>query len=371
MKSENDAALILNGLSHWGPIRVARVRAAYGCDYRDLFKLSKRDLAAVKDVGARSIDSLFGWERIFDLGREKLLLEQTGTRFIDASSEDYPERLSNMPDAPIGLYWRGPKTAEFAEVAIVGSRRTTPYGRRIAREWAAALSKAGISVVSGLARGIDAEAHWGGLEGDGSTLAVLGSALDRIYPAEHLELFRKIEGAGAVISEMPFGRKASKTSFPMRNRIVSGMVRLVLVVETDEAGGSMITAKFAADQGKIVGAVPGRVDSRNSAGCHQLIRDGAVLMTSVEDVLQELSWREAPVVSQMGFDLDTVPDAAFENLQPIEQGIMRRMQGGEALAADQLVELLAVPYTEIASNLMMLELKRFIVRRADGRYEQA
>lgn len=369
MFSEEDAGLVLNSLSNWGPIRVRRVCEQYNCTLTDIFELSDRELRSVKDIGPRSIATLRNWRRDFDIDRELQLLQATNTRFLTTKHPDYPERLKQMPDAPIGLYWRGTRTAETAEVAIVGSRRTSPYGRKIAEDWGRALSEAGITAVSGLARGIDAHAHRGALQGEASTLAVLGSALDRIYPPEHLGLFREIEETGAVISELPFGHPASKTSFPMRNRIVSGMVRLVLVVETDESGGSMITAKFAGDQGKIVAAVPGRIDSRSSAGCHQLIRDGAVLVTSVEDVLEELAWGRCAVSDQLDlFAEETSP--AVPDLSPLESQIMAALAGGEMACADTLVDSLAVSFPEVSSSLMMLELKQCIAKRADGSYER-
>ena len=370
MLSTYDAALILNAISHWGPIRVSRVCETFSCNLAQLFELSDRQLRSVKDIGPSSIKSLRRWDQNFDLEREKQILKKSGTRFLNHEDPKYPERLKNMPDAPIGLYWRGPRDAQAAEVAIVGSRRTTPYGRHIAEGWAASLSEKGISVVSGLARGIDAQAHRGAIKGPGSTIAVLGSALDRIYPAEHINLFREIENSGAVVSEMPFGRPASRTSFPMRNRIVSGMVKLILVVETDEKGGSMITAKFAAEQGKTVAAVPGRTDSPQSSGCHQLIRDGAVLVTSVDEVLEELSWENTYNASQLNFSLESKTEPNEPNLSPIESRILERLEGGEAISADQLVDSLMLPYPEIASTLMMLELKQIISKRSDGTYEQ-
>lgn len=372
MLSKLDAALTLNAIPHWGPIRVSRVHEEVNCSIENIFELSDRELSSIRDIGPRSIASLRKWKEFFNLEREKQNLERSKTQFLTRDNPAYPARLNNMPDAPIGLYWRGPKDAQTAEIAIVGSRRTTPYGRRIAEEWSKAFSERGITVVSGLARGIDAHAHSGALQGESSTLAVLGSALDRIYPAEHLDLFRQISTTGAVISEMPFGRSASKTSFPMRNRIVSGMVKLVLVIETDESGGSMITARFAAEQGKIVAAVPGRIDSRQSSGCHQLLRDGAILVTSIDEVLEELSWETAYSSTQLDLSLDNSGDSEpqLNDYSPAETQIISRLEGGEAASADQLVDILDLPYSQVASTLMMLELKQKITKRADGTYEK-
>ncbi|MGB0371828.1 MAG: DNA-processing protein DprA [Opitutales bacterium] len=370
MLSHLDAALTLNAIPHWGPIRVARVCEEASCSFEEIFELSDRELKSIRDIGTRSIDSLRRRKEVFDLDREKRNLEKSNTQFLTRADASYPQRLKNLPDAPIGLYWRGPQDASLAEIAIVGSRRTSPYGRRLAEEWARVFSEKGITVVSGLARGIDGHAHYGALDGRGNTIAVLGSALDRIYPAEHIDLFRQIEHGGAVVSEMPFGRPASKTSFPMRNRIVSGMVRLVLVVETDESGGSMITAKFAADQGKIVAAIPGRIDSKQSAGCHQLIRDGAILVTSPDEVLEELSWETQYRGTQLDFALGTESESQKTELSPIESQILATLEGGESASADRFVDILDRPFPEVASTLMMLELKQSITKRADGTYEK-
>ena len=211
----------------------------------------------------------------------------------------------------------------------------------------------------------------GALSGHGDALAVLGSALDRIYPAEHLSLFREIAESGAVISEMPFGRSANKTSFPMRNRIVSGIVRLVLVVETDDSGGSMITARFAGEQGKVVGAVPSRIDSPQSKGCRQLIRDGAILMRSVDDILEELQWENntSTGADQLGLDLYPEENQRQETFTQHEARIIDALEGGEHYSADTLVETLSMTFPQLSSTLMMLELKNKVVKRADGTFE--
>ena len=364
MDAETHAALVFNALPHWGPIRLRRLMETHGCSISDCLKMKKSELIGIRDIGTKAIQSLLQWDSIVDTDKEIRKIGQYGLRFVGKSDSEYPERLRHLPDAPIGLYWKGDLGASHADVAIIGSRRTTPYGRKIANEWARTLSSAGVTVISGMARGIDAEAHRGALEERGSTIAVMGSGFDRIYPPEHLELFEQISVKGAVISEFSFGTAASKTSFPMRNRIVSGIARVVLVVETDVKGGSMITAKFAAEQGKTVCAVPGRIDSTASAGCHQLIRDGAILVSKPDEILEELDWNSQP---------ELFASLAAESKQATgpESEILKELQGGEIISTDAMVDKTSLTFSAVSSSLMMLELQGLVARRSDGAYELA
>jgi DNA processing protein len=192
--------------------------------------------------------------------------------------------------------------------------------------------------------------------------------LDTIYPPENKELYHQIVAEGAVASEFRFGRRADRQTFPMRNRLVAGMCQGVVVIESDAAGGSMITARFAGEQGRTLMAVPGRIDQASSAGCHQLIRDGAILVTSVDDILEELRYARPQQPA-----LDPNPPAETEPslgiLSDAEQAVMDCFTGGEVVAPDALAERMARPVAEIAALLMALELKRRIVKRADGRFE--
>ena len=231
------------------------------------------------------------------------------------------------------------------------------------------LARRGFCIVSGLARGIDTAAHEGALEAGGRTGAVLGTGIDLIYPPENLALYRRIEEAGAIVTEFPFGRRADRQSFAMRNRIVAGMCVGIIVVETDVKGGSMITARFAGEQGRLVWAVPGRIDQPTSAGCHQLIRDGATLLTSVDDVLSELNYldglRPAPIGDSPGRDAGEKADGLTRD----EQLIWACFAGGALLTADAVVKQTALPAADVSVALMLLELKRLIAKRADGSYE--
>ena len=216
-------------------------------------------------------------------------LRSLGARVVGCGDPEMPPRLRAIPDAPPVLLVRGDASALSApQVAVVGSRRATPAGARIARRLAGELAARGLVVTSGLAQGVDAEAHQGALEAGGRTVAVLGSSLDRIYPAAHRSLAERIAGQGALVSEFPFGTRPVPWNFPWRNRIISGLSLGVLVVEAADRSGSLITARLAADQGREVFAVPGSILNPLSSGCHRLLRDGAKLVERVEDVLEEL-----------------------------------------------------------------------------------
>ena len=221
--------------------------------------------------------------------RDLECLRALGARVIGCGDPEMPPRLRAIPDAPAVLLVRGDTGVLSApQVAVVGSRRATPAGARIARRLAGELAAHGLVVTSGLAQGVDSEAHRGALEAGGRTVAVLGSSLDRIYPAANCSLAERIAGQGALVSEFPFGTRPVPWNFPWRNRIISGLSLGVLVVEAADRSGSLITARLAADQGREVFAVPGSILNPLSSGCHRLLRDGAKLVERVEDVLEEL-----------------------------------------------------------------------------------
>jgi len=286
---------------------------------------------------------------------------------VTTRDEGYPKLLREIHDPPIGLYRKGGYDFAHPGVAIVGSRRATLYGQTIAKKLGVELAERGFCIVSGLARGIDTAAHEGALSVGGKTAAVLGTGLDIIYPPENLDLYRRIAEKGAVLSEFPFGRRADRQSFAMRNRIVSGICEAVVVVESDVDGGAMITARFAGEHGKLIFAVPGRIDQPSSRGCHQLIRDGATLLTGVDDLLSELNYldglRPAPVSTGKA-------DATMVGgLSEVEQRVLECFRGGSILNIDTLVGLTQLPAHELGATLMLLELKRLVVKRVDGAFE--
>jgi len=362
--------MILNALPGMGPITLNRLLALFDDDPVAVLEAPPARLKQARRVGDAVCETIRNWRRHFDLEREEERAARAGAAFVTCRDPEYPPLLREIHDPPIGLYFMGPYRPRERCIAIVGSRRCTLYGRSVAQKLGAELARLGFCVVSGLARGIDTAAHEGALSVDGRTAAVLGCGIDIIYPPENLELYRRIAETGAVISEFPFGRRADRQSFPMRNRVVAGMCEAVIVVETGVHGGAMITARFAAEQGRTVFAVPGRIDQASSAGCHQLLRDGAVLLTRVEDVLEELNYR-APTLP---LPLAGAEDGGGEvpaGLSEEEAAVWECFRGGGILTVDTIAGLTGRGAGEVSAALMMLELKQLVRKRPDGSFEAA
>ena len=368
--TERQAFMILNDLPNIGPITLNRLLEAFDGDPRDILTADKRRLEAVRGVGPETSAALLNWRTHFDLAREEERLAKAGATFITARDPGYPKMLREIHDPPIGLYRKGGYQFEQPGIAVVGSRRTTLYGQSVAKKLGADLARLGFCVVSGLARGIDTAAHEGALSVGGKTAAVLGCGIDIVYPPENLDLYRRIVETGAVLSEFPFGRKADKQTFPMRNRVVSGICEAVVVVESDVHGGAMITARFAGEQGRLIYAVPGRIDQPSSAGCHQLIRDGATLFTSVDDILNELNYLDG--LRPQAITTEGQPKL-LEQLMPqldvAERRVVAAFAGGAILGIDALTAATGLSSPEVSAALMGLELKRLVLKRADGTFE--
>ncbi len=368
--TERQAFMIMNDLPNIGPITLNRLLEEFGGDPREILNTDKRRLQSVKGVGPETSAALLNWRTHFDLAREEERLAKAGATFITTRDEGYPKLLKEIHDPPIGLYRKGDYLFEQPCIAVVGSRRTTLYGQSVAKKLGVDLTRLGFCVVSGLARGIDTAAHEGALSVGGKTAAVLGCGIDIVYPPENLDLYRRIAEKGAVLSEFPFGRKADKQSFPMRNRVVSGISEAVVIVESDVQGGAMITARFAGEQGRLIFAVPGRIDQPSSAGCHQLIRDGATLLTSVDDILNELSYldglRPQAITSEGEV---SVLEQLLPQLSETERKIAEAFNGGGMLGVDALTAATGLTSPEVSAALMGLELKKLVSKRADGTFE--
>jgi DNA processing protein len=368
--TERQAFMIMNDLPNIGPITLNRLLAEFGGDPREILTANQRRLESVRGVGPETSAALVGWRQHFDLAREEARLAQAGATFITGRDAGYPKLLKEIHDPPIGLYRKGDYLFDQPCIAVVGSRRTTLYGQSVAQKLGAQLAQAGFCVVSGLARGIDTAAHEGALSVGGRTAAVLGCGLDIVYPPENLGLYRRIAETGAVLSEFPFGRKADKQSFPMRNRVVSGICEGVVVVESDVTGGAMITARFAGEQGRLIFAVPGRIDQPTSHGCHQLIRDGATLLTGVDDIFNELNYLDGlrpRAITKEGEA--SVLEQLMPQLGETERKVVAAFSGGGLLGIDALAAATGLGPAEISAALMGLELKRLVSKRADGTFE--
>ncbi len=287
--------------------------------------------------------------------KELHLLEGVGGKVMTMKDASYPKRLKEIYDPPPVLYVRGElREEDELAVAIVGSRKTTPYGKWMTEKMGQELARHGITIVSGMARGIDSHAHWGALSGGGRTIAVLGSGVDVVYPPENRNLYKRIIDQGAVLSEFPMGSPPEGGHFPKRNRIISGLSIGVVVVQAGMESGSLITANYALEQGREVFAVPGNVGSDSSRGTHQLIKDGAKLVESSEDILEEVlpQWRrerETPQdVERPVLDLSEEENVLYEQL------------GETPLHIDVLIRESQFDPGKVSSLLLNLELKGLI-----------
>jgi len=371
LSNHEKALLVLNGLPHIGPITLTRLLKKFDGDAVALMQASGKDLQSVEGVGKKIAETLTNWREHFDLNRELKGMGALDVGFVASGSADYPMLLERIDDPPIGLYKRGVLSLERVRcISIVGTRRPTLYGQRIAKKLAGRLARAGFCIVSGLARGVDAAAHEGALEVGGKTVGVLGCGIDIVYPPENKELFERMVQEGAILSEFPLGRRADKQTFPMRNRIVAGICEAVIVVESARKGGSLITARMAGEQGRNVYAFPGRVDQETSAGCHELIRDGAVLVTCAEDILEDLG-AEGQGLLDLQLDVQEKRREAVdvEGLSKEEQAIFDVLKQGEALNQESIMQQCDQPAHVTAPTLMSLELKRLISKRLDGKFE--
>ncbi len=293
------------------------------------------------------------------LGCEIELCQQHGIRIFTDLDDTYPRMLSEIPDPPIVLYVRGDlQPCDALAIGMVGTRHATPYGKRTTERLARSLSRAGLTVVSGMARGIDAVAHRTVLASSGRTLAVVAGGLLELYPHEHLELADQISRQGAVVSEMPLQCVPKRHAFPRRNRLISGMSLGVLVVEATVRSGALITARHAMEQGRDVFAVPGCVDQRTSHGCHQLIRDGAKLVQTCDDILEELGPLVAPASAITG---ETICQVAELQLNPMERRVLQAIST-EATRIQRVVEESGIAVHRVLATLSVLEMRRLIDR---------
>src|SRR5256714_230643 len=340
-----EALVALNMVEHVGPVRVRQLLEHFG-EAPAILKASKAQLLRVQGIGQETAEAIAGWERALDLEAELKRIKEFGCHILIQQDEEYPELLRQIYDPPIALYVKGRLTARDKNaVAIVGSRQTTHYGIEVARKLGYQLAYVGVSVVSGGARGIDTAAHQGALSAKGRTLAVLGTGINIVFPAENAELFERIATNGAVITQFPFNRSADKQSFPIRNRIVAGMTLGTVVVEANLTSGALITANFATEYGRQVFAVPGRIDSPRSKGCHELIKKGAKLCESAEDILSEFEYL-FPATNRLPGPNETGVLPAIE-LSDSEQKVFDTLDHEEA-SIDEVIRKSGLPTSAVS-----------------------
>lgn len=354
-----EALVALNLIPDVGPIMVRNLLDQFG-SAPAILRAPARELLQVDRVGPATAEAIVRWEQATDLAGELQRIRDFGCRIITSDDEEYPPLLREIYDPPIVLYAHGELTARDRHaVTMVGTRMATQYGRAMANKLSGQLARAGLTIISGGARGIDTASHEGALAAGGRTIAVLGTGLDIIYPSDNADLFKRIPGNGAVITQFPFGRRGDKQSFPIRNRIVAGMARATVVVEANRASGALITANFAGEYGRAVFAVPGRIDNPRSAGCHDLIRDGAQLCGDADHVLEEFD--------QLFMSAKT--NAAESRPMPELSAQEKTIYGAlshEERAFDEIVGATRLPVSEVNVALLQLELKR-LAKQLPGR----
>lgn len=322
-----------------------------------VFQASLRDLLSIEGLSEKVAHEIQKGPSDQKVNRELSLLKEIGGKIITLNNETYPQRLKEIYDPPPILYMRGDlKKEDELAVAIVGSRKTSPYGRWVTEKISQELASQGITIISGMARGIDSVAHLGALSVEGRTIAVLGCGVDRVYPSENRLLFKRIIDHGAVLSEFPMGSPPDGSHFPKRNRIISGLSIGVVVVEASEESGSLITAHYALEQGREVFAVPGNIGTKGSRGTHLLIRQGAKLVESSEDILEEIlpQWkREKERMEEI--------ESPGPKLTQEEQQIYSQM-GETPLHIDTIIRESGLDPGKVSCLLLNLELKGLIVQ---------
>ena len=349
-----EALVVLNLLEGIGPVRVRQLLECFG-DAAKVLQANRSALVRVKGIGDDLAGTIVQWQSTTDLAGELKRAEDFGARLVFQTDDEYPELLREIYDPPIVLYVKGRLLPEDKNsIAMVGARRTTHYGQDAARKLAYQLAGHGITVVSGGARGIDSASHQGALSAKGRTIAVLGTGINIVYPAENAELYERISDNGAVITQFPFNRKGDKQSFPIRNRIVAGMTLGTVVVEANQKSGALITANMAADNNRQVFAVPGRIDSPQSRGCHNLIRNGAALCENAEDILAEFEHLFPNQALGQADDSEPMPLA---NLTEQEQAVFDVLETTEQ-TIDTIIAKSDLPTPMVSVALLGLEMKR-------------
>ncbi len=351
--TETEAHIALNMVPRLGPVRLRRLLDIFETPQR-ILSASAAELERVESIGPEAARSIAGWEKVIDLSAELKRIADFGARVLIPSDAEYPESLRTIHDPPIVLYvWGKLAERDRHAIGIVGTRKPSHYATECAKKLAYQLAYSGLTVFSGLARGIDTAAHQGALAAKGRTIAVMGSGLNHLYPPQNRELAEKIAASnGAVITEFSMEIKPDKQTFPMRNRIVAGSSFGLLVVEAGLNSGALITANQAADQGRAIYAVPGRIDNPAALGSNKLIQQGAKLTQSAQDILDDMGllFSEQPALSS--------PQTG-QNLTEIERAVLGALTDDEN-HIDAVTARSGLPTAKVSSTLLALEMKRLV-----------
>ena len=371
---ERAAWVAFNRAPGVGVVRFRRLLERFG-SLAEAWRAPRSELAQA-GLDRRAVDGVAQLQATTDPEAALEDVRRAGAQALTWQDYDYPALLQHIPDPPPVLYIKGSLLPDDAQaVAMVGTRRATVYGRDVAQRLARDLAGAGMTVVSGLAKGIDTHAHRGALAGGGRTIAVLGHGIDTVYPFDNRRLAQEVVERGALISDYPLGMGPIAENFPPRNRIISGLAAGVVVVEADHDSGALITSRFALEQGRDVFAVPGPVTSPSSRGCNRLIQDGAKLVTAAEDVLVELNPHLLGAVSSARersaaqLTLDLASGAQRSQAQSPLLDALREL--GQPAHVDQLARAVGLPIAEVTGGLALLELEGRVRHAGGMRYQLA
>lgn len=382
--TEQEALVALNMISGIGSLRLKNLLEAFQSAPR-IFLSSEDKLKKVDGIGSKIAQEISSFS-FAELKKELELAKKLKVKLVTIGDKEYPENLKNIYDPALCLYLKGRlRQEDNLSVAIVGSRRASFYGLACAEKFSYQLAGLGVTIISGLARGIDTQAHKGALNAAGRTIAVLGSGLNCVYPPENKGLSEEIAERGALLSEFPLNTKPLAQNFPRRNRVISGLSQAVLVVEAARNSGALITADFALEQGREVFAIPGKVDSATSLGTNRLIKQGAKLIDNVEDIIEELKVElilkdSHPEPSNEGLKRFSPADVKNNYLKTSDapggknnEHSLSKLSEEERLVyglltdkpryADELIEELKLPSAKVMSMLSKLEMQRMVIQR--------
>jgi DNA processing protein len=356
--TRKEAFIALNMVPHLGPVHLRRLLDIFGSPDRVL-AAGRNELQQVEGLNQALIDSLVSWESVVNLQQELLHVQEFGATVLTLDDTEYPALLRQIHDPPTVLYiWGKLESRDHHAIGVVGSRRTTHYGLECAKKLSYQIAYSGLTVISGLARGIDTAAHQGALAAKGRTVAVLGTGLHHLYPAENRALAEKIASCGAVVTEFPMETTPDRQTFPMRNRIISGWGFGLLVVEAGVNSGALISASQAADQGRNLYAIPGPIDRPTSHGTNRLIQQGAKLVMSVDDILEDVHvlFPKAPALSaSKPLDLEGDLLKVYESI------------GSQETSIDEIIERSGLGAGSATAALLQLEMRR-LVKQLPGKF---
>ena len=360
--NSTEACIALNMLPTVGPVRLRKLLEVFR-EPQQILAAKRVELRKVEGIGSEVADQISSWESIVDLAAELKRIREFGAAVITQESPSYPKPLREIHAPPIVLYvWGEVQDRDHHAIGIIGARRTTHYGMESAKKLAYQIAYAGLTIISGLARGIDTAAHQGALAAKGRTIAVIGSGLSKLYPPENQALADKIRnGNGAIVSEFSMEIEPDRQTFPMRNRIISGWSHGVLVVEAGLNSGALITASQALEQGRSVYAVPGHINAPSAMGANRLIQQGAKLVMSASDILDDLQILLP--------ETKPSPEAAARPLPPLsddERRVFDAIDSSET-PIDRIAAKSDLPSATVSSTLLRLELKR-LVKQLPGKY---